>query len=316
MPGPQFTAHSVPSQQPANVLPAVGLLVLACCFFTALDAAAKFLATAKGLPVSQIVWSRFAVQFIGLAVLIPAFGIMSFKRLFTTSKLGWQIVRSVLMAATTLFNFLALQHLRLDQTVTIIFLAPLIVALLAGPILGEWVGWRRLVAIAIGFAGIVVAVRPGMTGIHPAVLYSLLAMLAYALFMLLTRYLAPFDPALVTLFYSMFAGTFFGAPFAIHDWVNPPDLVSWFWLLVLGVLGGTGHYLFLHAYRLAPASAISPFLYLQLLTMVLAGWLIFDDLPDVFTLAGAGIIIASGVYLVHRERVTRRPAPKPLPPPG
>lgn len=316
MPGHSSTANPDTSSQPASVLPAVGLLVLACTLFTGLDSAAKFLATEKGLPVSQIVWSRFAVQFVGLAVLIPAFGIMTLKRLLTTSKLGWQLVRSVLMAATTLFNFLALQYLRLDQTVTIMFLAPLIVALLAGPFLGEWVGWRRLIAIGIGFTGIVVAVRPSLSGIHPAVLYSLLSMLAYALFMLLTRYLATFDAALVTLFYFMFAGTFFAAPIAIHDWVNPPDLWSWFLLAMLGVLGGAGHYLFLHAYRLAPASTISPFLYLQLLTMVSAGWLIFGDVPDVWTLTGAGIVIASGVYLVHRERVTRRPPPKPLPPPG
>lgn len=295
-------------------LSAIALMVLACSFFTGLDTAAKWLATQQGLPVSQIVWCRFLVQFIGLAVLLPATGTMTLPALMRTSKLTLQLVRSVLMALTTLFNFLALQYLRLDQTVTITFLAPLMVALLAGPLLGEWVGWRRLVAILVGFAGVVIAVRPGLGGVHIAVLYSLAGMLAYALFMILTRYLSAYDPPFVTLFYSMFAGTLFAAPIAIAQWVTPADWSIWLLLGILGILGGTGHYLFLHAYRLAPASSISPFLYLQLLTMVTAGWLVFGDVPDLWTLAGSAVIIASGIYLVHRERVTARAPQEPMPP--
>lgn len=299
-------------------LRAIGLMFVAVSFFTGLDTAAKYLATLKGIPVSQLVWCRFIGQFVGLAVLVPAFGVMSLGAMFKTKKPKLQLIRSVLMVATTVFNFLALQYLRLDQTVTIIFLAPLMVALLAGPFLGEWVGWRRLVAILIGFGGVVIAVRPGLGGVHPAVLYSLAGMLAYAVFMILTRYLARYDPPFVTLFYSMFVGTLFAAPFALIDWIAPQDLTTWLLLGSLGVLGGTGHYLFLHAYRLAPASSISPFLYLQLLTMVTAGWAVFGDLPDVWTLAGSVIIIASGIYLVHRERSQAKAItmPAPIDPPG
>jgi drug/metabolite transporter (DMT)-like permease len=300
----------------ADRMRAIALMVVACTFFTGLDTSAKYLAIHKGVPVSQIVWCRLIVQFVGLAVLVPAFGVMSLPAMFKTSKLTLQLVRSVLMVATTLFNFLALQYLRLDQTVTIVFLAPLMVALLAGPFLGEWVGTRRLIAILIGFGGVVIAVRPGLGAVHPAVLYSLAGMLAYAVFMILTRYLSPYDPPFVTLFYSMFVGTVFAAPFAIMQWVAPQDLTTWLLLGGLGVLGGTGHYLFLHAYRLAPASSISPFLYLQLVTMVLAGWLVFGDLPDIWTLAGSAIIIGSGIYLVHRERASAKSLPGPMEPPG
>lgn len=309
----------VPSASSASDrLRAIGLMFLACSFFTALDTAAKYLATQKAIPVSQIVWCRFVVQFVGLAVLVPAFGVMSLPAMFKTRKFAFQLVRSVLMVATTLFNFLALQYLRLDQTVTIVFLAPLMVALLAGPFLGEWVGWRRLVAILVGFGGVVIAVRPGLGGVHPAVLYSLAGMVAYAVFMILTRYLSTYDPPFVTLFYSMFVGTVFAAPFAILDWSSPPDVQTWVLLGALGILGGSGHYLFLHAYRLAPASSISPFLYLQLLTMVTAGWLVFGDLPDVWTLMGSVIIIASGIYLVQRERAQAKTItmPAPIDPPG
>lgn len=300
-PHPQTTAETARQR-----LKAIGLMLLAVAFFSGLDTAAKYLVTREGLGVGQIVWSRCIGQFVLLLLLVPGFGLMSTKALFTTNSLGLQLVRSVLMVATTAFNFLALQYLRLDQTVTIVFLAPLMVALLAGPLLGEWVGRRRLAAILVGFAGVLIAVRPGFGEIHPAVLYSFAGMLAYALFIILTRHMAHFDPPLVTLFYSMFAGTFGAIPFAIADWHAPPDGLSWLLLGSLGILGGFGHWLFLHAYRLAPASAIAPFLYTQLLTMVAFGFIVFGDLPDLWTLAGAALIVASGVYLIHRERKVAR----------
>ena len=285
-------------------LKAIGLMLLALVFFSALDTTAKVLAVERHMPVMQLSWLRFLVQFVLLLVLVPAFGVLSLERLFTTRKFAKQMVRSTLMAATTVLNFLALQYLRLDQTITIVFLAPLVVALLSGPLLGEWVGWRRMVAILVGFAGVLIAVRPGFGDVHPAVVYSFLAMLAYALFMLLTRHLAPHDPPLVTLFYSMFVGTLLGAPLALMEWVWPQTWTTWAMLLSLGVLGGTGHFLFILAYARAPASAISPFLYAQLITMVSLGYIVFGDVPDLWTLAGASVIIASGIYLVHRERMT------------
>ncbi len=207
------------------------------------------------------------------------------------------------MAATTAANFLALQYLRLDQTVTIVFLAPLMVALLAGPFLGEWVGWRRLAAIVAGFFGVLVAVHPGADSLNIGVLFAFSAMLAYALFILLTRYLTAFDPPLVTLSYAMFAGTIFGAPIAFAQWTWPAQPVEWLLLCGLGAFGGIGHYLFILAFRLAPAAFVSPFIYTQILAMTGLGYLVFGDAPDIWTLLGAGAVVASGVYLVHRERV-------------
>lgn len=291
-------------------LEAIGLMITAVALFSALDTAAKYLVTREGLPVAEVVWARFIGQFVLLLLMVPMFGVMSARQLFTTSKLGLQITRSVLMAATTAFNFMALQHLRLDQAITIVFLAPLVVALLAGPLLGEWVGRRRLFAILFGFVGVVIAVRPGLGAVHPAVLFSFAAMLAYALFMLLTRHMARYDRPLVTLFYSMFVGTLAGAPIAFSVWEMPETPLAWILLSVLGVFGGLGHWLFLHAYQRAPASSIAPFLYMQLLTMVAFGFAVFGDLPDVWTLVGAAFIVGSGIYLIHRERrMARENAP-------
>lgn len=283
-------------------LEAIGFMVTAVVLFSALDTAAKYLVTREGLPVAEVVWARFVGQFVLLLLMVPAFGVMSARALFTTEKPGLQITRSVLMAATTAFNFLALQHLRLDQTITIVFLTPLVVALLAGPLLGEWIGRRRLMAILAGFAGVLIAVRPGYGAVHPAVLYAFSAMLAYALFMLLTRHMARYDRPLVTLFYSMFVGTFAGAPIALAVWKMPETTLAWILLPALGILGGVGHWLFLHAYQRARASSIAPFLYMQLLSMVAFGFAVFGDLPDGWTLAGATVIVGSGIYLIHRER--------------
>ncbi len=299
------------AEQPAavearNRLEAIGFMVAAVVLFSALDTAAKYLVTYEGLPVAEVVWARFIGQFVLLLLLVPSFGVMSARALFTTSKPGLQLTRSVLMAATTAFNFMAIQHLRLDQAITVVFLAPLVVALLAGPLLGEWVGRRRLLAILFGFVGVLIAVRPGFGVVHPAVLYAFGAMLAYALFMLLTRHMARFDRPLVTLFYSMFVGAFAGAPIAFAVWKMPETALAWILLSLLGVFGGLGHWLFLHAYQRAPASSIAPFLYMQLLTMVAFGFAVFGDLPDTWTLVGAAFIVASGIYLIHRERRVAR----------
>ncbi|HXF54557.1 MAG TPA: DMT family transporter [Hyphomicrobiaceae bacterium] len=285
---------------------AIGLMALAVTLFAGLDAAGKYLASVMGVPVMQIMWLRFLGQFALILLLVPAFGILSAKGLFITRRPGLQLIRSLMMAATTGFNFVALKYLRLDQTISIIFLTPLVVALLAGPFLGEWVGWRRAVAILVGFAGILLVVRPGFADVHPAVLYSFAAMLAYAVFSLLTRHLVAYDPPLVTLFYSMFVGTLLPIPFVLDQWVAPPSALAWLLLLSLGILGGTGHYLYILAHRLAPASTVGPFIYLQAVSMTALGYIIFADVPDVWTIAGLCVVIASGIYLIHREHIVAR----------
>jgi drug/metabolite transporter (DMT)-like permease len=284
---------------------AIAMMIAAVFLFSCLDTSAKYLATQAGAPISQVIWLRFAVQFVLLLVLVPAFGLVRLEDMFRVKRPGLQAARSVLMAATTAFNFLALQYLRLDQTITIMFLTPLFVALAAGPLLGEWVGVRRLLAILVGFAGILIVVRPGFADVHPAIAYSFAAMAAYVAFALVTRQIAADDPPLVTLFFSMFAGVLLGAPFAFADWRWDYSLPAWGLMLCLGLLGGAGHYLFILAYRAAPAGSITPFIYVQIVFMTALGYLVFSDVPDVWTAAGSAVIVASGVYLWHRERVTR-----------
>lgn len=284
-------------------LKAIGLMCMAVTLFSCLDTTAKYLVSQTGMHTAQVVWLRFVGQAMLMAAIL---GPAALPDLLRTQKLPLQILRSCLMAATTTFNFIAVQYLRLDQTVSIAFLAPLVVAALAGPLLGEWVGWRRMVAICVGFLGILIVVRPGFTDVHWAFGVAFLSMLAYALFMLVTRKLSTFDPPLVTLFYALLVGTIGATPFALANWVWPEDIWTWGKLLSMGAFGGMGHYLLILAYRLAPASSVTPFLYFQIISMVTLGYLVFDDVPDKWSLLGSAVIIGAGIYLVHRERATAR----------
>lgn len=284
-----------------NALKGIGLMCVALALFSCLDVTAKYMASVVQLPVAQVVWLRFLSQF--LMVVFVA-GVVAIPRLLSTQRFGHQVARSCLMLGSTLLNFLALRSLRLDQTQTVYFLAPFVVALLSGPFLGEWVGWRRMLAILVGFCGILVVVRPGVQAFEPALLLAFGSMLCYAAFMLLTRYLSAYDAPEVTLFYSLLAGTFMMGPLAYVDWEWPKDALTWALLVSMGFWGGLGHYIFIIAYRYAPASTLAPFIYLGLITHTAGGYLVFGHLPDQWTLIGAAVVIASGVYLLHRERVT------------
>lgn len=278
-------------------------MVLAVTHFSCLDAVAKYLVTTGGLPVTQVVWMRFLGAFI---TVVFALGAVNIPRLLASRRKTHQLLRSSLLLFSTLLNFLALRTLRLDQTVTIQFLAPLLVALLAGPLLGEWVGWRRMVAIGVGFCGILVVIRPGFATFDPAILLALGCMVCYGGFMLVTRYLAAHDPPDVTMFYSLLFGTYVMAPLAIVDWVWPAETWHWALMMAYGAVGALGHFIFVLAHRHAPASTIAPFLYAQILSVTAIGWVVFGDLPDQWTALGSAIIIASGLYLWHREQAQTR----------
>jgi drug/metabolite transporter (DMT)-like permease len=305
LPPMQKTTAVAPAQAQSKPFLAIGLLCAACALFACGDTTAKYLATVVGAPIGQVVWMRYIGQLVGTIAML---GLIALPDMLRTTRLKAQLFRSVLLLISTLCNFWALRYLRLDQTATISFLTPMMVALLAGPFLGEWIGWRRAIGIVVGFSGILIAFRPGFTEFHPAFLVSMGSMLAYAFFSLVTRYLAPYDRAEVTLFYSLFAGTILAAPFAWAQWMPPDGLVGWTLMLSMGLYSGLGHYLFIVAHRYAPASTLMPFIYITLLTHTAAGYLVFDQLPDSWTMAGAAVVVLSGLYLLHRERVTLRAA--------
>jgi drug/metabolite transporter (DMT)-like permease len=175
--------------------------------------------------------------------------------------------------------------------------------------LDEWVGWRRLLAICVGFSGVLFVTRPGFGGIHWAVSFSFLSTLSYALYSLWTRYLAKFDSARTTLVYTPIAGAIFMAPFAIMDWQTPQNVWVWLLLMSTGLSGGCGHWLLILAHERAPAPILAPFGYVNIVFVIALGYLVFSDVPSWWTLAGAAIIVSSGIYLLFRERQRSRSSP-------
>lgn len=278
---------------------AIGLMVLASVCFAALDATAKYLVDETNIPVAQVTWLRFATHVLFSAIVLWPF---AFRPSLRSAKPMIQMVRSCFMIATTVLNFIALKYLQLDQSVTIFFLTPLIVAALAGPLLGEWVGWHRVLAIAAGFVGVLVVMHPGIGSFHWAMLLVLGATLGFALYNISTRYLAAFDPPAVTQTYTPLVGVLVMTPFGLAAWQWPQEWWLWVLFVGLGFWGGLGHWLLILAHRAAPAPVLAPYMYLGLIWMSFAGYFVFGDIPTAWTLGGGAIVIVAGLYLLARER--------------
>jgi len=266
--------------------------------FACLDATAKFL---NGyMDTLQVVWARYTGGFV-LAFLIS--NPWSRPGITRTRRPGLQILRAAMMLGSTATNFMAFRYLQLDQSLSILFSTPFLVAILAGPLLDEWIGWRRWVAILIGFAGVLLVTRPGDGGMHWAALYSVASAVFYSLYIVLTRILSRHDSSDTTLFYANILGAAAMLPVLPFVWSTPKDPFIIFLMVVFGAFGSLGHYLLIVAHRLAPASTLAPFMYTQLVWATAFGYFIFGDVPNSWTLAGASVVIASGLYLLHREQV-------------
>lgn len=297
-------AASGPDASRGSPVTGIVLMVAAVSMFACLDTTAKYLG--RELPVVEIVWARYTfATLLTLLIANPA----SRPGMLRTRRPFLQVVRAAILLATTLFNFLALRYLRLDQVLSITFATPFLVAALSGPVLGERVEPRRWAAIGVGFLGVLVVVRPGVGSAHPAVIFAVLAMLCYAVFFVTTRVLARGDTSDTTLFYSNLFGAVIMLPVAPWLWTAP---APWQWgLMVLaGALGSLGHWMVIAAHRHAPASLLSSFVYSQLIAVTILGFVVFGDTPDAVTLAGAALVIASGLYMLQRERARRRDEPR------
>jgi len=275
----------------------IALMCGAVALFAVLDTTAKYLNTQ--MDTFQIAWARYTSAFVlTLIVSNP----LTHRSLLRTASPKLQIVRSVLLVASTVLNFLALRWLQLDEVLSIIFTFPFIVAIASGPMLGEWLGWRRWCAICFGFGGVLLITRPGFGGMHPAALLSLAATICYGLYAVITRIVSRVDSNQTSLFYANCIGALVMLPVIPFVWQAPANWVIALMLLGTGVLGSLGHFFLISGHRLAPAAVLSPFVYTQLLWVVILGYLVFDHVPNHWTMAGAAMVVGSGLYLLYRER--------------
>lgn len=278
----------------------IGLMCVAVFCFTLLDTTAK--ALIHHMSTLQVVWGRYASHFLLSLIFVNPW---TTPGLLRTKRPWLQIGRSALLLLSTAFNFIALNYLQLDQTSSIGFTMPFFVALCAGPMLGEWIGPRRWVAILVGFAGVLLVTRPGAGGIHPAAIFSVLSAFCYALYSISTRVLAAYDSTATTVFYSALVGVLVTSVPLPAVWIAPanPTLIAG--MLATGAFGWIGHVFLTMAHRRAPAPILAPFMYTQIVWMIAAGFLVFGDTPSTWTLAGVAVVIGSGLYLLYREQRMR-----------
>jgi drug/metabolite transporter (DMT)-like permease len=252
----------------------------------------------------QLVAVRAGVHLVVMLLLFaPQIGLASLIR---TARLKTQIMRSLFQLGSTVCFFTALRHLPLAQAASISFTAPFIVALLAWPILGERISPQRLAMVAIGFAGVLIVIRPGTGVFHWASLLVLGSAMNYALYQIFTRWVAGYDRPETSTVYSALIGTFVMAAVAVPVWRTPENWADVAMMASLGILGGLGHYCVARAMTHGPANVIAPFQYWQIIGSVIVGYLVSDKLPDAATWFGAAIIIGAGLALGWRETRERQ----------
>ncbi|MBS1188634.1 MAG: hypothetical protein H6R10_426 [Rhodocyclaceae bacterium] len=290
----------LPEERP---LQGVFLAVNALFFFAALDAAAKYLTQTFSIPM--LVWARYSVHCLLMVVfLAPRLG----RRLVATRRPGRQLARAFLLLCCTSLGFGALSRMPLAETTATAFTTPLIVALLAGPWLHERLSPGQWLAVMAGFGGVLLIARPGGAVTVDGVTLALAAAACNAAYQILTRQLAPTENSIAMLFYTALVGSVVMTLLLPWYWAGPwPSATEALLICALGVLGGSGHFLLIRAFRHAPASILSPCMYLQLVWAIILGAAVFAHWPDAFALLGGIVIVASGLYLGFSARYNAAP---------
>jgi drug/metabolite transporter (DMT)-like permease len=296
-----LTTISVRDRQ-ENVVAGIFWMLATMMWFIALDTVAKELLTEVQMPLVQVVWARFFFHFA-----IALTGLLIWRSHLGSKVPLWQILRSALLFLTTVFFNAGLQTTPLATATAIMFLSPIMLTALSMPFLGEYVGPRRWFGVVAGFLGALIIIRPGMEGFNFGAVFLLTAALVNSVYQLATRRVSQHDSPYTTFFHTALAGTLlssFAVPFA---W-QPPEPMEWLLLITMGVVGGIGHLFLIFAFDRAPAAVVAPFAYSALLWASIAGYAFFNEIPDFWTIFGAMIIAASGLYIFRRERVAARTA--------
>ncbi|AHM03635.1 membrane protein [Roseibacterium elongatum DSM 19469] len=212
-----------------------------------------------------------------------------------------QAFRGVLLATEICVMILAFVLLGLIESHAVFTSYPLLIAALSGPVLGERVGWRRWAAIAVGFVGVLIILQPGMRVFQIEALIPLAAAFMFALYGLLTRYVARKDSAATSFFWTGTTGAVVMTAVGLWFW-EPMSAPDWGWMALLCVTGAGGHFLLIKTYELAEASAVQPFAYLQLVFASALGLLVFGETLETNVVIGAGLVVSAGLFTLWRQR--------------
>jgi drug/metabolite transporter (DMT)-like permease len=276
-------------------------MLLATACFGCLDTLSKFLVA--HYPASALVWLRYVMQtLVMMAIFMPKMGLA----LVRTSHPVLQLVRGLMLVLSSVVFVVALSHMKIAEVASIVFLAPIIVALAGGPLLGERVGTRTWMALAGGFGGVLLIIRPGGDAFTWWALLPLGCAFMFAGYQILTRKLAGHDHPISTLFFPGLIACLVVPPVFPGAFTIPTVPLHAAMLAAIGVLGAIGHFFLIRAHSMAPATLLAPFGYAQIVVVMVLGFLAFGELPDGIALAGIALVAGSGLFLIL---ASRRPAP-------
>ena len=288
--------------QPVNSSAAIANIAVSIALFSSMDAVVKWLSA--DYSIVQLLFFRSFFALVPLAILLRQTGGWSELK---TARPGLQVARSVVGLVSMGAFFFAFAAMPLADAVAIAFAGPLFLTLLSIPFLGERVGPRRWAAVIVGFLGVLLIARPGAGIFGLSALFPLVGALGFAVAMILVRHLSTTDSNAAIVFYHALICLLVTGLALPFYWTTPAP-ADWLPLIALGVVGGTAQIFMTRAFRLGEATVVAPFKYISIVFAILLGYLFFDDVPDAWTLAGAVVVIASGLYILHRETIRKREA--------
>ena len=277
----------------------IALMITALAFFSCSDAASKLMTAS--LPAVEVAWLRFCVfTFLMLGAATLTGRLHSLR----SQRPSLQTLRALGVLGSSVFFIMGLGFLPMAEATAISFVSPVIVTALSIPFLGEVVGWRRWSAVAVGLLGVLIVVRPGIGAFDAAAIFPVLSAASWAVALVVTRKMSGADGPLVSLTYAAVVGLLVTSAIVPFGWTTPGWREIGFGF-VTGIASTIAQWLVVLAFQQARASVLAPFSYSQLVWSGLLGYLVFGNVPDEWTLIGAGVIIASGLYTAHRERTVR-----------
>ena len=279
--------------------PLLGVLFMctACALFPIMNGLVKLLAASY--EPQQIVWFRIVSHLVLVAaVFMPRMGL----GLLRTRRIGTQFVSSVMMLLSTLFFFSAVKSIPVAEAISVTFVAPLAVVLLAWPLLGERITFFRMAAVVVGFIGVLIVIRPGSAVFQWQSLLLLCSAICYAMYQILIRRLAGIDAPATSIFYSVLLGAVIMSIWLPFVWRMPQNATDWALLIWLGAFGALGHYCVAKAMTYASANFVAPFNYTQMIGSVIVGYLMFAEVPDAYTWLGTAVVVGAGLMVGWQGR--------------
>ena len=278
---------------------AVTFNLLAWVMLPIMDGIAKYLSS--DLPILQITWARY---FFTVFFTLPIMFFLFKKYLVWTTNPKLQFLRGLILLIANICFFYSISIISLAKALTLAFIAPLIVTAFSPFFLGENVGYRRWLAVIIGFVGTLVVIRPGFVEINLASIAALTTGIMYGFYLIITRKLSSSDNPLLTLLLTGVVGAIIISLIMPIVWVQP-SLTQWSLMAAVGIFACIGHFFLILSLKYADASKLAPFSYFEIVTNILIGYYFFGDFPDKWTFLGLFIIVSAGIYIFRRETINK-----------